>query len=40
MNYVYLRISMDKQSDENQRFEILKYCDSKKILIDVLAEKR
>lgn len=39
MIYAYLRISTDKQSVENQRFEILKYCDHKKIQIDSWIEE-
>ncbi len=34
MIYAYIRVSTDKQSVENQRFEILKYADVKKITID------
>lgn len=34
MIYAYIRVSTDKQSVENQRFEILKYADTKKITID------
>ena len=33
MIYAYIRVSTDKQSVENQRFEILKYADTKKITI-------
>ncbi len=33
MIYAYIRVSTDKQSVENQRFEILKYADAKKITI-------
>ena len=32
MIYAYLRVSTDKQSVENQRFEILKYADARKIV--------
>lgn len=34
MIYAYLRVSTDKQSVENQRYEILKYADVKKLSID------
>ena len=34
MNYGYIRVSSDKQTVENQRFEIEKFCKSKEILID------
>lgn len=34
MTYGYIRVSTDKQTVENQRFEILKYCEQKKIIID------
>lgn len=34
MNYGYIRVSTDKQTVENQRYEILKWCKSKKIKID------
>ena len=35
----YIRVSTDKQSIENQRFELLKYADSKKIQIDTWIEE-
>ena len=34
MIYAYLRVSTDKQTVENQRYEILKYADTKKLSID------
>ena len=34
MIYAYLRVSSDKQSVENQRYEILKFADEKKLSID------
>lgn len=34
MIYAYLRVSSDKQTVDNQRYEILKYADSKKLSID------
>lgn len=34
MIYAYLRVSSDKQSVENQRYEILKFVDTKKLSID------
>lgn len=39
MIYAYLRVSSDKQSVENQRFEILKYADNKKLTIDEWVEE-
>ena len=39
MNYAYIRVSSDKQTVENQKFEILKYCDKKKIQIDLWIEE-
>ena len=34
MNYGYIRVSSDKQTVENQRFEIQKFCESNNIHID------
>src|SRR5258708_3392271 len=34
MTYAYIRISTDKQTTENQRFEILKFADEKKQRVD------
>src|SRR5574344_480475 len=34
MNYGYIRVSTDKQTVENQRFEIGRFCAGKKIAID------
>lgn len=39
MIYAYLRVSSDKQNVENQRFEILKYADTKKLTIDKWVEE-
>lgn len=39
MIYAYIRVSTDKQSIENQRFELLKYADSKKLQIDTWIEE-
>ena len=39
MIYAYIRVSTDKQSVENQRFEILKYADAKKITIGKWVEE-
>ena len=39
MIYAYLRVSTDKQTVENQRYEILKYADTKKLSIDQWIEK-
>jgi hypothetical protein len=34
MIYGYIRVSTDKQTTENQRFEILKFCDEKRLQVD------
>lgn len=34
MNYGYIRVSSDKQTVENQRFEIIRFCNDKGIVID------
>lgn len=34
MIYGYIRVSSDKQTVENQRFEINKFCDKEKIVIN------
>lgn len=34
MNYGYIRVSTDKQTIENQRFEVERFCQSKNIFID------
>ena len=34
MRYAYIRVSTDKQTTEQQRFEILKFADEKKLAID------
>ncbi len=34
MVYAYIRVSTDKQAVENQMFEIGKYCDSRKMVVD------
>lgn len=34
MFYSYLRVSTDKQTIENQRFEVIQYCNKKGIVID------
>jgi DNA invertase Pin-like site-specific DNA recombinase len=39
MIYGYIRVSTDKQTTENQRFEILKYADAKKLPIDTWIEE-
>lgn len=39
MNYGYIRVSTDKQTVENQRFEIEKFCESKKIKVDYWIEE-
>jgi len=39
MIYGYIRVSTDKQTTENQRFEILQFTDEKKIPIDTWIEE-
>ena len=39
MIYAYLRVSSDKQSVENQRYEILKFADQQKLSIDTWIEE-
>lgn len=39
MIFAYLRVSTDRQSVENQRFELLKYADNKKLQIDTWIEE-
>jgi putative DNA-invertase from lambdoid prophage Rac len=39
MIFAYIRVSTDKQTLENQRFEILKYADSNKMQIDTWVEE-
>lgn len=39
MIYAYIRVSTDQQSVENQRFEILKFVDEKKLQIDQWIEE-
>ena len=34
MNYGYIRVSTDRQTVENQRFEISRWCEANKIRID------
>jgi len=34
MNYAYIRVSTDKQTVENQRFEITRFCERENIQID------
>jgi DNA invertase Pin-like site-specific DNA recombinase len=34
MTYGYIRVSSDKQTVENQRFEINRFCASQKLKID------
>jgi DNA invertase Pin-like site-specific DNA recombinase len=34
MIFAYIRVSNDKQTTENQRFEILKFADEKRLQID------
>lgn len=39
MIYAYLRVSSDKQSVDNQRYEVLKFADAKKLSIDQWIEE-
>ena len=39
MIYAYLRVSSDKQTVENQRYEILKFADQRKLSIDTWIEE-
>jgi DNA invertase Pin-like site-specific DNA recombinase len=39
MIYGYIRVSTDRQTTENQRFEILKFCDEKHLRIDQWVEE-
>jgi DNA invertase Pin-like site-specific DNA recombinase len=34
MNYGYIRVSSDKQTVENQRYEIIRFCASQNITVD------
>ncbi len=34
MNYGYIRVSSDKQTVENQRYEIITFCQKEKIIVD------
>ena len=34
MNYGYIRVSSEKQTVENQRYEIMQYCKRKGLVID------
>ena len=39
MNYGYIRVSTDKQTVENQRFEINRFCEHEKIVIEQWIEE-
>lgn len=39
MIYAYIRVSTDKQTTENQRFEILKFADEKRLVVDEWEEE-
>ena len=39
MIYGYIRVSTDKQNTENQRYEILKFADEKKLSVDCWTEE-
>ena len=38
MIYGYIRVSSDKKTVENQRFEIKKFCERNELVIDDLIE--
>lgn len=40
MIYGYIRVSSDKQTVENQRFEINNFCERYKLVIDVWGTER
>ena len=40
MNYAYIRVSNDKQTTKNQRYEILKFANEKKMVIDHWIEEK
>lgn len=39
MIYGYIRVSTDKQTVENQRYEINQFCESKEIVVDKWIEE-
>ena len=39
MNYGYIRVSSDKQTVENQRLEINRYCSVKNVCVDEWIEE-
>ena len=39
MVYAYIRVSQDRQNTENQRFEILKFADQRKLVVDEWVEE-
>lgn len=39
MNYGYIRVSTDKQTVENQRFEINRFCEKQEIIIALTRKK-
>lgn len=39
MNYGYIRVSSEKQTVENQRYEITEYCKRKGLIIDKWIEE-
>lgn len=39
MVYAYIRVSTDHQTTENQRFEIIKFCEKEEIIIDKWIEE-
>ena len=40
MTYAYIRVSTDRQTVENQRFEITRFCKAKKIKINRWIEEK
>ncbi len=39
MTYGYIRVSTDKQTVENQRYEIIQYCERNGLVIDAYIEE-
>lgn len=40
MNNAYIRVSSDKSTVENQRFEIINYCNQHNIIIDNILHQK
>jgi DNA invertase Pin-like site-specific DNA recombinase len=39
MNYAYIRVSTDKQTVENQRYEIVRFCNTHNLRIDIWTQE-